>query len=940
MLTAVSFDGTSDYLLSGAIPAIESSEISWFVVYQKASMQSQGLIGGNYSSNPKQWQSYSNSNNNYVVNCHYATGSITYNRYLDNGSSFNFTENIASTSNFSTYRNGSFIGTKNVGYSAPTGHNSVSLGKLPASSTSYFFNGYIAEAFVFNYAVNSLERVLIENYIGAKYNLAIPTDLYSYEGTHFLNVIGIGNNGTNSHTDSKGNGYVEILNPTDLGSNEYLLVGHSNVPITSTSNADMPVAVSSHHRYDRTWRVDETGEVGDLTLIFDVSGIASFAYPNTYNLLVDSDGNFSDATVVAGTYNSANQTMSFTVNLNAGDFFTLSGLLLLPTAIHSVQTGNWSDVNTWDCGCVPSLSDTVFVQNTDIVSVDVDAYTHHLTVESSATLNMAQDNLLSVYGDFVVDGSATLTDGTIQFIGSNIQNISANGNTLELNNIIINNFIQTDVNFDNGEFVLNNTLYPTKGNMNVNSPATFIINSTSANTSGRVDVVSPNFNLVGNVSVRRFLPAGVSGERDISSPVVGATLAHWDADIEISGEGFPDGCAYDSTCYYSVKQFELGAYVDITDINHTLESGEGYEVFIGTDLNNFNGATITSTGTLRDFTDLTLNVKRGGWTILGNPYASPILFSSIDHHFDIGDYFYVYDAAAGSYQWYDDASASSSTAELTNGLLAIGQGFWVYNNNPNADKYFTYKQSDKVSSTATFIRRETLVDNSIYLTLKQEGTTFKNTMSVGFVENAYDDFDTLDIIHLATVKQKASSIMVKTQESLLAKNFVQDDRRDKSMMVSVKINSEGYFSIDASNLENNFMYKFITLYDNVTGDVIDLRKYPSYTFFSEAGEFDRFELVLSNERIEGNSTSTNIIGEEGTISISQIGNAVNIQSEDQIEGNSSLTIYNLLGQELIFSTNFEVQKGDNIIFVPEELSGMYVVVVTTSKGREAKKMMF
>lgn len=937
-LPAFQFDG-SDYMHSGSIPAIESGAISWFAVYQKASLQSQGILGGNYSSSATQWLSYCNSGDDYIINAHYSTGGITYNKYLDDGS-FNFLGNVITPTNLKTYENGGLIGTKNATYTAPTGHNYVSLGIYPSTTTGYFLNGYIAEAFVFNYAVNDLERILIENYLGAKYNLSIPTDYYSFEATHNINVIGIGDDGTNSHTTSQGNGIVEISSPTAMTSGEYFLFGHTNVALSSIVNSDLPASISTHSRYDRTWKVDETGEVGNVTLVFDLSGNNGFADPATYNLLVDDDGNFSNATVVSGTYNSGNQTMTFTLDLNSGQYFTISGLYATPTAIRSVASGDWGNSANWDCGCVPTNKDTVYIENGFSIGVNIDANAYNLFVTSTSTLKMTDDFSLSIYGDLQIDGTASITNGEIKFLGDVNQTISAAGNSVSLNRVEINNSTQSDVSFTNGTYILESTLFPNKGNMIIGTGGSFIINSTSATTSGRVDIMSSNFSITGDVTVRRFLASGNADERNLASPITNATLSMWDADIEISGQGFPDGCAYDTACYYSVKQYENGAYIDITDINHVLESGEGYEVFVGTDLNTFAGATLNVTGTLRDYQDFTKYVPRGGWSINGNPYASPILFSNTAHDVNIGDYFYVYDASTGGYQWYDGSNNTSSIPELANGLIGISQGFWLYNSNGNTAYRVYYKQASKTSNTATFIRNSSDVDNSIYLTMTESGTTYKCITSVGFDPIATDVHDSLDIRNLTTGREKASSLLFNSSVGMLRKQYLADDNRDKTLDMSIKILNEGYFTIEPSNLENVYRYNNITLIDNVTGDVIDLKKQSSYVFYSEVGEFQRFQLVLSNtaiNNVEASIFESDSNGDE--LTITQLGNSINVESEDEIEGVTEISIVNLLGQDVVYTESINIQSGSNMIFMPEELSGMYLVVIKSSKGVQTKKIM-
>jgi hypothetical protein len=822
---------------------------------------------------------------------------------------------------------------------SPSTHEGVWLG---GKSGVYNMTGYISEVFVFNYQLNTAEDKIVKNYLSAKFGVATANDMYAYESTHGLGVVGIGqDDASNNHLSSQGNGVVSISKGS-LNDGDYLFVGHDDVPITTLAY-DVPASMINAARFQRVWRADETVDIGTITLTFDLDPSTDYsADPNNYRLLIDhTDDDFSVVDLsVAGTYNAGANSITFTnIDLTSGDYFTLAGDA--PQDIISITTGLWSQPTTWNCSCVPGSFDKVTVDNGHTVTLDINSSITKLTVNPTGTLTWNSNENIDLVDSLKIYGTINMgTDGKFTLNGTGTQVIDLAGNLVDFTNLELNNS-GSGVTLANGTLQLNGTLSPTLGDFNFSS-GTFIVNSTSATTTGRIGPITTGVNLIGTATVRRYLPAGLSGARNISSPVIGADLSMWDATISISGIGFPDGCAWGPDgCYFSVKQYD-GAnnqYVDITNPNEPLANGEGYEVYIGDDLNTFSGATLNSTGTIRSSSDFVASVGQG-WSIQGNPYASPVLFSTLNKNFIGSTYFYVYDAASASYQWYDQASNSSSIPELANGMLAIGQGFWT-NSGSSSNGTITYTQADKTSSTATFIRRLENNNQSFDLTLTQEGTTYKNTASIGFHDVSVDSYDSLDVKYFTSERQKASSILIQVENEKLAKSYLAKDDRNKKVNVSVKILEEGYFAIDASNIENQTLYQYITLIDKQTNQKIDLRKTSHYSFYAEEGEFDRFTIILSNDRVVGNELSP-IYSDIATddITISQIGNTINIQSNEVVDGNADLTIYNLLGQELIFSTTFEIQKGDNLVIVPENLSGIYIVVIKSTNGITTKKMMF
>lgn len=83
----------------------------------------------------------------------------------------------------------------------------------------------------------------------------------------------------------------------------------------------------------------------------------------------------------------------------------------------SVQSGNWSNKNTWDCACLPGLADHVIVVSGHRVAFQATNMVHHLTIEQDAVLT---DNGLpnTITGDLLVNGTYS-GSGVISLTGEN-----------------------------------------------------------------------------------------------------------------------------------------------------------------------------------------------------------------------------------------------------------------------------------------------------------------------------------------------------------------------------------------------------------------------------------------------------------------------------------------------------------------------------------------
>lgn len=198
------------------------------------------------------------------------------------------------------------------------------------NTTNGGLRGYINEFIVYNYAINTAQRIIVNNYLGAKYGLTLAADdVYTMDdpanGNYDHEVAGIGQaSDGSSHRDAKGTGMVRmtVAGPT-LANNEWLLWGHDNATLTSNF-ADIGALIQE--RLNRVWRVSETGEVGNVTISFDISGLSGSPIGSNLRLLIDRDGDgFSDndVTPISGGV-IAGGVISFSgVNFQNGDRFTL-----------------------------------------------------------------------------------------------------------------------------------------------------------------------------------------------------------------------------------------------------------------------------------------------------------------------------------------------------------------------------------------------------------------------------------------------------------------------------------------------------------------------------------------------------------------------------------------------------------------------------------------
>lgn len=224
---------------------------------------------------------------------------------------------------------GKLIGYLNGGYMGTTGGigqlyahgDDIGLGAMNQNSyfengagngSNHYFTGDIATFIAYNYALDTAQRVILENSLSSKFDIAIANDYFSFDTNGYSHhVAGIGMSGNDENTCAASGNMIQISNPTDLDSGEYLLFGH-NLD-AGASGSGNPSGI--HSRWNQKIMFEEHGDVGDVdvTLRLDQAEF-NIGDPDDIELLIDvvDDGDMTNAQTVSGTYDSIENTITFT----------------------------------------------------------------------------------------------------------------------------------------------------------------------------------------------------------------------------------------------------------------------------------------------------------------------------------------------------------------------------------------------------------------------------------------------------------------------------------------------------------------------------------------------------------------------------------------------------------------------------------------------------
>lgn len=175
---------------------------------------------------------------------------------------------------------------------------------VSSTTDSPFFDGYISSILVYNRLLTSAEKVILENYLAAKYALPLKqNDYYTFDdsaaGNYDHELIGIGKASDGSfQTSAKGEGIFELTNPSELDKGDFLFIGHNGKPNT-TAAEDIPEGLQQ--KLERTWVCSKMGNTKTVDLLLDASSLSAISKDDLV-LLIDTDNNglFSDETFGKG----------------------------------------------------------------------------------------------------------------------------------------------------------------------------------------------------------------------------------------------------------------------------------------------------------------------------------------------------------------------------------------------------------------------------------------------------------------------------------------------------------------------------------------------------------------------------------------------------------------------------------------------------------------
>ena len=523
---------------------------------------------------------------------------------------------------------------------------------------------------------------------------------------------------------------------------------------------------------------------------------------------------------------------------------TISVISQTIQTIYSVKTGNWNNNSTWQCNCIPTDKSDVEIRPGHTVTIDNNAEAANLFIGSGSILQESSllNPTMMLKGDLVNQGSYVANEATFMLNGNGEQRLVG---TSTFHNLTLDNSAGAKV--EGGNISIHGTLSLVDGNFDTDDQLTILSNATRT---GRIGEITGG-SISGDVLVQRFINAGSTNWRNLSSPIQNASLASWNDDFITSGFTGSDFPFFPFTSIYSYNETVLGSkrngYEPASNVANPIGVGEGFMVWCGDTITGTQPFTIdvvgpVNTGTINlpvTYTDdPTQPASEDGWNLIGNPYASTIDWDASGWtKSGVNDAIYIWDPDAEQYASYVNGTGTNGGSRY----IASSQAFWVQtNSNPT----LTITESAKADQNDNFLRMAAAKIDQI--NVKIDGNGFKDETVIRFDEMASDSFDTgFDARKIYSSSYYAPSILSVLDTNEYAISTLPYPTENKQIPLKVKVKRTGTYAIQLSPKLRGQKLGCIIFEDQKLNVSFIVDKDTTYTCtISNSLNYNRFRLVF------------------------------------------------------------------------------------------------
>lgn len=453
---------------------------------------------------------------------------------------------------------------------------------------------------------------------------------------------------------------------------------------------------------------------------------------------------------------------------------------------------------------------------------------------NSGTLDVGvANNAVTVRGNFTNSSAFNGRNGTVTLNGTSAQAIGGTSASTFFN-LTTSNAAGVTVN---SSIQLDNLLTVSAGNFGPSASGSIHLTATGPTTYARIGVVGGTISGTSWVLDSYIDGPATAYWQYLSTPINGNTINDWDSDnrFYMSGVGGNDGNACCPT-FYSVRTYNTSTntYSNVTSTATAITPGRGYMLWMGDNMNSLTAPLVYDNRGTPNFGNVTRSVTAGGsgsgYNLVGNPYACPVTYSSVQAASgNIGASFMILQEN-GSY-----------VTNPNGGVIAPSQGFMCI---ASATGNMTFTEACKNTSSVPNIIRQSEQQNYVRINVTNDQNGLGGETAIQFSDEARNGYDiNFDMPFLPSPYETASNLWTTDRDgkdNILNALDASADVLEIPLTVQAAI--DGNQTISFRGINRVTAYSCAWMENTETGERINLREKDSYSFFAKAGSTSSFIL--------------------------------------------------------------------------------------------------
>jgi|GEM_PF-1064301 Calcineurin-like phosphoesterase. len=385
------------------------------------------------------------------------------------------------------------------------------------------------------------------------------------------------------------------------------------------------------------------------------------------------------------------------------------------------------------------------------------------------------------------------------------------------------------------------------------------------------------------------------------------------------------------------------AYVQIGS-GVPLTPGTGYATYLGGA-----DATYTFSGTINNG-NIPITVSRTGDTaakrgfnLIGNPYPSYLdwnavtLYNTANPRTDISStiWYRTYGSGTMLFETFDGAIGTNNGGNgVVTQYIPPMQGFWmrVTGDNTSPGITFTNAMRSHRSQSSSGNRLRILATNDLQLLRLRVSNTVNNDEAIVVTDpDASNGYDNYDAVKMSNNNPIIPEIFTLAGSDEIVINHMNSISENTELALGFRPGQTNTFTLGVAEF-NNFNGYRVILKDKLLNKELDLTDGTAYTFTSDATATNtRFTVAFKTSSVVTGNVPQN---EVSAVVYKNDMNLITVRYNGSLDSESSVTVYNLMGEKLLSK---QLTSSETVLpnrFAP----GIYVVKVQTNGKTVVSKL--